>query len=238
MPGEAASGTIGGMTPPVTLSRQAIRQIDRLAIEEYQMPGVILMENAGRGTARVALEMLAPPAGKQAVILAGPGNNGGDGYVIARHLHNAGVQTTTVLCCDPAKLQGDALTNYQIISNMRLDIRRFAGLEDLDSTAEMLKTADLVVDALLGTGFSGKVRSPMAELIGRVNDLRPPRVLAVDIPSGLDADTGIPGNACIRAHTTCTFVAQKQGFPKAAEYTGRVIVVDIGVPRELLPPQP
>jgi hydroxyethylthiazole kinase-like uncharacterized protein yjeF len=225
------------MTKPLTLSRDAIREIDRLAIEEYEMPGVILMENAGRGTAQVALQMLDEPAGKRAVILAGPGNNGGDGYVIARHLHNAGVATTTLLCCKEAKLKGDALTNYQIIRQMRLDVRPFASLDDLPAVSELLRQADLVVDALLGTGFAGQVRSPMAELIGRVNEVGPPRVLAVDVPSGLDADTGRPSNACVRAHATCTFVAQKLGFPAARAYTGHVHVLDIGVPRELLPAQ-
>jgi NAD(P)H-hydrate epimerase len=230
-----ASDTIAGMNTPITVSRDAIREIDRLAIEEYGMPGVILMENAGRGTARVALEWLGEPAGKRAVILAGPGNNGGDGYVIARHLHNAEVQTSTVLCCDPARLKGDALTNYTIVRNMKLDIRRYASTEELDGVADLIRGADLVVDALLGTGFAGQVRSPMAELIQRVNELGPPHVLAVDLPSGLDADTGQASNACIRAHKTCTFVAQKQGFPHAGAFTGEVIVVDIGAPRELRP---
>jgi NAD(P)H-hydrate epimerase len=235
LPVGQTSDTIAGMNTPITVSRDAIREIDRVAIEEYGIPGVVLMENAGRGTADVALDWLGSPADQRAVILAGPGNNGGDGYVIARHLHNAGVHTTTVLCCDPAKLKGDALTNYTIVRNMRLDVRRFESTAELDGVADLIRRADLTVDALLGTGFTGQVRSPMAELVQRVNELRPLKVLAVDLPSGLDADTGQASNACIRAHKTCTFVAQKQGFPQAKELTGEVIVVDIGVPRELRP---
>ncbi len=207
------------------LTRDQVRSIDRRAIEEYDMPGIMLMENAGRNAAEIIKQRYS---GKIA-IFAGPGNNGGDGFVIARHLHNAGYPVRIVLAVDEAKLKGDALINYKIVRQSTIPIESLTEIDDL------LNWADVIVDALLGTGFSGQVRSPLAELIGNINAADRP-IVAVDVPSGLDCQTGQPAETTIKADLTITFVAVKSGMvePSAADYTGQIITADIGVPKELI----
>jgi len=231
-----------GMTnpDPLPMSRQAIREVDRIAILEFGIPGIVLMENAGRGAAQVVLEMLKEPADSVVAIVCGAGNNGGDGFVIARHLHNAGVKVAVYLAVDPAKLGGDAKINCDIAHRMKLPIHPLLTPAQIEEGGAAMGRADVIVDAILGTGFSGQVRPPFDEIIRRVNALKGPKVVAVDLPSGLDCDTGQPSNATIRADVTVTFVAPKVGFgtPEAAEYVGRVVVVDIGDPRELVGRRP
>lgn len=206
-----------------------MREIDRRAIEEIGIPSVVLMENAGRVAADVALDMLAGKAGARVVIVCGRGNNGGDGFVIARHLHNAGVRVTIYLLAPRDKIAGDALINLKIVEALKLDLRYLAA-EPLD-----FSDADLIVDAIFGTGLSAQVRQPYLSVINAINDSGKP-VLAVDVPSGLDADTGRVLGACVRANRTVTFALSKIGFTRelGPQMTGDVIVVDIGVPRELL----
>ncbi|MFW6158374.1 MAG: NAD(P)H-hydrate epimerase [Planctomycetota bacterium] len=209
-------------------TREEMQEADRTAIEAYEMPGVILMENAGRGAATCALEMLAGSIGPVAIV-CGSGNNGGDGYVVARHLHNRGVGLTVHLLWDREKIRGDADTNLTIIEHMRLDIRRTRP-DDLD-----LSGAALVVDAVFGTGLSGDIREPYDEAVRAINNADAP-VLAIDLPSGLDANTGQVLGVCVNATRTATFALPKVGFTRGSgpERTGEVTVVDIGVPRELL----
>ncbi len=210
-------------------TREEIREADRVAIEEYGVPGVVLMENAGRGAAQVALEMLGGKAGARAAIVCGSGNNGGDGFVVARHLHNAGVAVVVHLLCPRDKIAGDALVNLTIIEKMALDVRETTAAR-LD-----LSGADLVVDALLGTGLSGEVREPYLSAIRAVNIAGRP-VLAIDIPSGLDANTGAVLGECVRATRTATFALPKVGFTRGSgpQVTGPVTVIDIGMPKEVL----
>ncbi len=211
------------------VTREQIREVDRIAIEDYAMPGVILMENAGRGAADVALEMLGGQENAHVAVVCGRGNNGGDGFVVARHLHNHGLAVTVHLCSPRDKIGGDALVNLQIAEKMRLDIRQSApGESDFSGS-------DLIVDALLGTGLSGEVREPYASAIQVINAAGKP-VLAIDIPSGLDANTGEILGCCVRADRTATFALPKTGFTRnrGPEMTGQVTVVDIGVPRSIL----
>lgn len=217
----------------LTLTRQQVREVDRIAIKEYGIPGVVLMENAGRNAAQILLTL--PEVLHGAAIVCGRGNNGGDGFVIARHLANAGAAVEVLLACDPARLTGDALTNYVIVERMRLPLVRFNTPEAMLNATDRLHSAGIVVDALLGTGFSGDVRPPLDRVIAAINEA-PGRVIAIDVPSGLDCDSGLATNATVRADDTITFVAMKQGFTlaTAAEYTGQVHVVDIGVPPEII----
>jgi NAD(P)H-hydrate epimerase len=221
-----------GMEP--YLSREEVRAIDRRAIEEFGVPGIILMENAGRNAAEW-LRGLGITG--RVVLCCGKGNNGGDGFVIARHLDNAGVPVRVLLFGRPEELTGDAAIAYQIIARSGLDIVHFA-VRPLDEAALRgeLAAADWVVDALFGTGLSGPVRPPFDQVIAAIN-ASPARILAVDIPSGLDCDTGLPLGPAVRAHHTLTFVALKKGFanPAAREWLGQVQVVGIGAPRTLLP---
>ena len=228
--------------PARSMSRDEVRDVDRRAIEQYGLPGVVLMENAGRGTAEFLMSLgIAGPV----VICAGKGNNAGDGFVIARHLENHGIVVKVLLFCDPDELRGDAEINYRviraagtpIISHKEKGKRKKEKVQREEEDVEIgraLAEADWIVDALLGTGTQGSVREPFVTLIEQIN-ASPAQVLAVDLPSGMDCDTGEPLGCCVRADHTATFVARKAGFdaPGAEELTGNVRVIDIGVPRAL-----
>jgi len=211
----------------LTLSREAARELDRRAVDEYGMSGLMLMENAGRGVADRLCELgVSGPV----VICCGQGNNGGDGFVVARHLDLRGYAVRVLLFADPGGLKGDAAVNYRIIERSGLPIRQVVPTQLHDELAG----ASWIVDALLGTGARGEPRPPFDMAIEQMNAAAIP-ILAVDLPSGLDCDTGQPARHTIRATHTCTFVAQKPGFlvPVAKQYLGVVHVVDIGAPRQL-----
>ncbi len=215
------------------LSREEVRALDRRAIEEFGLPGVILMENAGRGAAELLVSFGVHGL---VVVCCGKGNNGGDGFVIARHLDNRGITVRVLLFTRPEDLTGDAAINYQIIARAGLPIAIHAAnpVDDRAVRGE-LATAEWVVDALFGTGLTGPLRKPFDQIIAAIND-SPARVLAVDIPSGLDCDTGKPLGPTVRAHHTATFVAMKKGFanPEAQQWLGQSHVIDIGAPRRLV----
>ena len=216
------------------MRREDFRRIDRYAIETLGVPGVVLMENAGRGAADAIEVFLGGCAGRKVAIVAGAGNNGGDGFVIARHLAIRGAAVTTFLAASPDKITGDAAVNLAILRNLRHDVRALDA-EALGGLAESLRPFDLVVDAIGGTGISGPLRGAPATAVEAVNAAGR-AVIAVDIPTGLDCDTGEAAEPAIRAAMTVTFVAGKIGFdaPGAAAYTGKVVVADIGIPAELV----
>lgn len=233
------------------LSRDQVRRIDALAISELGIPGVVLMENAGRSAAEETLKLatecglLKPRDGElqmqelNVAVVCGGGNNGGDGYVVARHLYNAGCDVVVYTAADPGKLSSDAATNRTIVEKMDLERREILDEEQLAAAEPDLERANIIVDALLGTGFSGDMRPHPAAVIRRLNALalqNGRKVVAVDLPSGLDCDSGRPSPATIRADLTVTFVAMKKGFvnPNAQTHTGRVVVAGIGTPPELL----
>ncbi len=221
--------------PDITLTREQIREVDRRAIESYGIPGVVLMENAGRNSAKIILDAL-PRHGGSVAIVCGRGNNGGDGFVIARHLSNAGVGVELFLACDLAELKGDAATNASIARKMSIPHQPFDSEKRIEKTTGSLQAAAVVVDAVLGTGFSGDVRTPMDKVIEAINSCSKSKIIAIDVPSGLDCNTGAPSNAVVRANETITFVAKKTGFDAdaAAPYVGRIHVVDIGAPNTLI----
>ena len=190
--------------------------------QDLGIPGGVLMERAGAGMARVALEHFAPG---RALVISGGGNNGGDGFVIARELRRAGVEVRVL----PTKSEyaGDPGVNFEILRSLDVEL---VGPDDLQGE---IGRADLVVDALLGTGFSGEVRQREAALIRGVNDASAP-VLAVDVPSGIDGATGEVGGVAIRANLTVCAHAAKVGcaISPGREHAGEVVVVDIGIPPE------
>ena len=198
------------------------------------------MENAGRqaaGEVRVLTEARGiKVSASQIAVLCGGGNNGGDGYVAARYLYNYGAVVTIYSVKDPKTLQGDTALHHGICSQMGIDIRPVLDAGQLEIESKRWGQAHVLVDALLGTGFSGEVRSELASVIDRCNTLVSPRVVAVDVPSGLDCDTGQPAVSTIRADLTVTFVSMKVGFsnPEAAVCLGRVVVADIGTPPQLV----
>jgi NAD(P)H-hydrate epimerase len=213
------------------LSRDESRLLDRRAQEEFGVPGIVLMENAGRGSVGVLLRLARP---KHVAICCGKGNNGGDGFVIARQLDNAGVAVHVLLFALSADLKGDAATNCAIVKRSGIALTECSS-PDMDRVRRELTDADWVVDALFGTGLTGAIGAPLDAVIDAINQSGR-SVLAIDIPSGLDCDTGLPLGPTVRATHTVTFVAIKKGFAEsnAREWTGEVHVVDIGLPRILL----
>jgi NAD(P)H-hydrate epimerase len=210
-----------------------VRDLDRRASEEFGMPGLLLMENAGRGAAELLISL---GIHGRVLICCGKGNNGGDGFVIARHLSNHGVSVRVLLFAKPEELSGDAAVNYGILARSHVHQESMARPAlDFGKLKRELAGAEWVVDALFGTGLSGPLREPFDQVIAAINETAG-RVFAVDIPSGLDCDTGQPLGPCVRADHTATFVAMKKGYanPEAARWLGKVHVVDIGVPRTLV----
>jgi NAD(P)H-hydrate epimerase len=211
------------MDDSLVFDRISGRAVDRDAVERYGIPGIVLMENAARGLLDVTLAMKA--AGP-VVICCGPGNNGGDGYAMGRHLDNRGVEVLLVAIGTP-RPGTDAAVNREICVRM--------GLRCVDRAQAGAAPAGLLVDAILGTGLDRPVHGETAEWIDWLNG-RDTATLAVDVPSGLDCDTGAPLGVAVRADRTATMVGWKPGFlaEGAAAYTGDVVVVDIGAPRRLL----
>jgi hydroxyethylthiazole kinase-like uncharacterized protein yjeF len=209
-----------------------MKEMDRMTIEEMGIPGPVLMENAARGATRVCLDHFAPAPGSRVVILCGPGNNGGDGYVMARYLLQAGLQVTVIVLAEARKITGDALLNLNVIQRMGLDIREAPGSDKWKESSSLLSTCDFIVDGILGTGLNAPVRGFYQQVIEEVNSSKKP-VLSVDIPSGLNADSGQIMGVAIRADLTVTFGFPKLGqilFP-GAEFAGRLVRIDIGIPR-------
>lgn len=234
------AGKNGGMIPyepGMALTCRQIREIDVLAIEHLGISGLILMENASRSAAEFAYSTLIDPRRAAVVVLCGPGNNGGDGFAIARHLANADVPVRVVTAAALERYSGDAATNLGIVRRQQVELVDASTAEGLATARQWIGAAELVIDALLGTGATGAPRGAMVDLIRAANSAPRAKRLAIDIPSGLDADCGEVASPCFKADATVTFVAEKVGFATAAAQAvlGRVAVVGIGVPRALAP---
>ena len=216
----------------VIMTRDQVRSFDSWAINTLGIPGVVLMENAGRSCAELIKNELKGVEYPKVCIFCGTGNNGGDGYVIARHLLNSGFRVSVVICGDKEKVKGDAKINLDILEGMGLSIERL-DMSQAD-LAEKIKaytdSADMIIDSLFGTGLKGQLSGQHQELIETINARGIP-ILAVDIPSGLDCDTGRPLGTAARAKYTVSFVAVKKGFTVsgAADFTGRVFIASIGI---------
>jgi hydroxyethylthiazole kinase-like uncharacterized protein yjeF len=214
------------------VSAREMRWCDEVTIRKYGVPSILLMENAGRGVAEVASRSFGPLEKKNILIFCGKGNNGGDGFVVARHLLNTGALIAVVLLSSPRELEGDARTNYRILKTL-LPAHR-ASLRLVQYSARLLsgmKKPDLIVDAIFGTGFSGSVRQPFARCIQWINEQRVP-VLSVDIPSGVNGTTGVAATVAVNATRTVTFGLLKTGLlcNQGQDCAGLIDVVDIGIP--------
>lgn len=232
-----------------TLTRAQVRDLDRRAIEDFGMPGVCLMENAGRGGAELLARL--NPDRLPTVVLCGPGNNGGDGFVLARHLDNRGWPVSVWLlrpetgrsfgfaqaaAAADRKLSADCAVNAEVWAHASpLHTNEGPANAWKESLVTDIQGAGWVVDALFGTGLTRPLAAPFDELIPFLNASGKP-VLALDLPTGLDCDTGTPHGHTVRATHTATFVAPKRGFaaPGAKAWLGEVHVIDIGAPRALL----
>ncbi|HUU17146.1 MAG TPA: NAD(P)H-hydrate epimerase [Sedimentisphaerales bacterium] len=216
----------------VVMTRDEVRAVDSWAINTIGIPGVILMENAGRSCAELIKDKLKDVAAPKVCIFCGTGNNGGDGYVIARHLLNSGFEVVVVICGNRHKVKGDAKINLDILERLGWPIEQLNLI--FGNVPAQVKAfaadSDMLVDGLFGTGLGGQLSDEYKQLIETINACNCP-ILAVDIPSGLDCDSGQPFGAAIRADYTVTFVAVKKGFASgsAAQYTGEIFVASIGV---------
>jgi NAD(P)H-hydrate epimerase len=214
---------------------EEMQELDRKAIETYRIPGIVLMENAGRGAAEVISNFFPEIHKKKVAIIAGKGNNGGDGFVIARYLLNQGIYVRVYLLTDPKGLRGDAETNFSIFHRIKGEIVSVPSSKDYIKVKRDLEKFDILVDGIFGTGLDAEVRGYYREVIDHLNTLQRP-IVAIDIPSGLDADTGKPLGTAIRASLTITFGLPKIGhlIPPGLDYVGKVRVIDIGIPKRLV----
>jgi ADP-dependent NAD(P)H-hydrate dehydratase / NAD(P)H-hydrate epimerase len=208
-----------------------MQEMDRFAIEEIGIPGAVLMENAARGATRVFLEHFDPPEGSRIGILCGRGNNGGDGYVMARYLQRARMRVTVAVLCDPSRVSGDGLLQLEIIRRLGLEILEAPGPEEWAESRNRLEDCDYLIDGILGTGLNAEITGYYRQVIEEVNRLGKP-VTAIDIPSGIHAETGQVMGAAVKADLTVTF-----GFPKVGQFlfpgagmVGRLARIDIGIP--------
>ena len=209
-----------------------MRRIDEKAIGLFGIPSLLLMENAG---AACALEALRMAGKKTAVIFAGKGNNGGDGFVAARHLANWGMKPVVCYFQRPSEMKPDPLVNFRILEKMKVSLIDCSRKLLVRKIKAVLKDAGVAVDALFGTGLSKPVSGIFEAVIVMINESGT-KVLAVDIPSGLNSDTGEVMGCCVKADVTVTLGLPKKGFLKreAKRYTGRIKVADLSIPGVLL----
>lgn len=222
------------------VTAEEMGNLDRLAGSEYGIPSLLLMENAGLRVLEVIRQHFAGDlAGRRILIFSGRGNNGGDGLVVARHLLNAGAEVKVFLLARPEEVRGDAAVNLAIYQKMGGKLHAVLEEKDLQRVDIALLYAEMAVDAIYGTGFRGAAVGLVGEVIKMLSQARLP-VVAVDLPSGLEANTGRVHGPCVRATYTVTFALPKLGlylYPGAA-YVGRLVVADIGIPKVLVAAQP
>ena len=214
------------------ISSETMQILDRRTITEAGIPGAVLMENAGRCCAEQIRSGFGDGAGRRAVIIAGKGNNGGDGYVIARVLPEQGWEVDVFVLADRQQITGDAALNLERLSPEKI---RFVADNLPETFNDVLTGANVVIDAMLGTGLKSEISGLIHDAVKAINSSGRP-VVAVDIPSGLHATTGkIMGDA-VRADVTVTFACAKLGqiLLPGAEYVGRLLVADIGIPQDFL----
>ena len=208
-----------------------MQKMDRSTIESFGLPGRILMENAGRGATQFFLDQFKNAENKKIGVIAGRGNNGGDGFVIARYLAQKGISVTVYLLSEHQKVSGDASANLKLLSPLKVPVIEMPDAKSFSAHKTAMRHEAIWIDAIFGTGLRSDVKGFFKDVIDFINRLNKP-VFAVDIPSGLNSDTGQPCGACIRADATATFAFAKTGhfmFP-GADYTGNLKIIDIGVP--------
>ncbi|MBW2050949.1 MAG: NAD(P)H-hydrate dehydratase [Deltaproteobacteria bacterium] len=215
------------------VTAEEMRRLDNKTISECGVPGVVLMENAGRGAAVLAQEHFGLLTGRSIAVISGRGNNGGDGFVMARVFHGWGAHVRIYLLGSRDQVNGDARINLEIAFNLDLEIVEVS--EDSGPDRIDLSNADMIIDAILGTGLNAEVRGLYREVIDRINKSGR-TVVAVDVPSGLDSDTGRIWGSCVRADLTVTFGLPKAGLflPPGEVLVGRLEVVDIGIPPQVM----
>ncbi|MBM7866119.1 NAD(P)H-hydrate dehydratase [Heliobacterium gestii] len=218
------------------VTAEEMRRFDARAADEFGIPSLLLMENAGIQVAReVARRFPGSVRGKRVLLLCGKGNNGGDGFVVARHLVNSGAEVKLFLLASEREVRGDALTNLTIYHRMGGKVYSLMDPKDLNALRMAILSTDLVVDAVYGTGFTGQTPELAGRAFEMINEVGLP-VVAVDVPSGLEADTGRIPSSCLRATVTVTLGMPKLGLAvePGASVAGEIVVADISLPREMI----
>ena len=224
-----------------TLSVKDAQDIDARATKEYGIPSIVLMENAGRAVAEQVHDVLYKfPVTVQVAILCGTGKNGGDGFVAARYLHKRHENVRVVLMNEGARVKGDAGINQAIAEKIGVPAISFAQFMR-ETKRNLLNTPIVIVDAILGTGFKGPLTPALVDAVAQINHLKKYHntkvtIVAVDVPTGVNADEGPTGDVAVHADLTITFVCRKKGLHLEASrpYAGRIEVADIGIPEKLL----
>ena len=215
----------------ILVTANEMQAMDRQAIEDFGIPGMVLMENAGRGATRFLLQQFPDIENKKVAVIAGRGNNGGDGFVIARYLKQKGIRVQVYLLAVRDRVQGDALANLKLLKALEVPVVEIPDEASFSKIKSEMHGLDLWIDAILGTGLKSDVKGYFKTIIDYINKLNKP-VFAVDVPSGLNSDTGQPCGTCICAAATATFAFAKTGhmvYP-GADYIGNLKIVDIGIP--------
>lgn len=214
----------------VTVSQ--MKRLDSLALKRYGIPALILMENAGRSAAEEALKMLPEKGARRVAVFCGYGNNGGDGFVCARHLINRGIQTWIYLAGKKKEFSEETRLNYRILRKMRQNPELIKSANAFGRLEKEIKKYNLIIDGIFGIGLKGEPDRFYQGLFNLLNASKLP-ILALDTPSGLDADTGRPLGNAIQAAKTVTFGLLKKGLtkPQANKFTGKISIGDISLPR-------
>lgn len=209
---------------------EMMRAMDQVATQSFGIPSIILMENAAIGVLK-NLDL----SKSCYVIIAGPGNNGGDGFALARHLKNLGKDVEVFLLSKDGVIKGDAKINYDILLNLKISVEIISNEENLLSLKGGVKGAEVTIDALLGTGAKGPLSELFIKVIEIMNDCSE-MIISIDVPSGLDADTGLPMPVAVRAAKTVSFQCIKKGYleDQALDYLGTLVIQDIGIPEQAM----
>jgi ADP-dependent NAD(P)H-hydrate dehydratase / NAD(P)H-hydrate epimerase len=218
------------------LTSEEMRWCDETATHTYGIPGLVLMENAGRGVVEFIKNNFSPLKSKHILIVCGRGNNGGDGFVVAKLLSHDVASITVLLVPSPSELQGDAKTNYTILKKLtKQPSNRITLLQYSKKILSSLPQTDLIIDGLFGTGFSGSVRKPHSDIIEWINR-QDAKIVSIDIPSGVNGTTGVANDGAVQADRTVTFGALKSGLlcTQGRELAGAVDIIDIGIPNVIL----
>jgi len=211
-------------------------KLDRRAIDEKGIPGIELMDRAGRGVFKYIKDFIDRKNISPSVALfAGKGNNGGDVFVAARYLEDSGIKNSTYVLCDPAELKGDARDAFLKLKGVGARIVQIETSRQLEEHQSEIEQSEILIDGILGTGIKGEVKGFFAEVIKLINSIGKP-VIAIDIPSGVSGDTGIEEGLCVHAAATVTMALPKQGFflGKSLNHLGDLKIVDIGIPESVV----
>ena len=222
------SGQSPRKTGALVITQNEVRAIDVAAVESLGIPGLLLMENAARGVSE-HLDRVCSIG--RVMIICGPGNNGGDGLALARQRAAAGKESRVVLVSTGKSLTADTQSNLDFLINSGVPVQTVNNDSECQMLLDDLKPEDWIIDSLLGTGVRGELRAPFNLWVQAIN-ASPAKVLAVDVPSGMNSDDGTGGADCVHADLTVTFVGVKRGFihASAETYTGEVAVAPIGIP--------